>query len=68
MKTAELNNLIGLSVEEAAKYCKEKGISLEFYPVEAKPTAMMKNNLVRFWHNQGIVAGWALGNPWDAEK
>lgn len=68
MKKSDIDNLIGLSVEAASEYCRTHNLSLEFYPEEAKPTWVIRTGLIRFWHKNGIVSGWAPGNHWDIKE
>ncbi len=63
----EIDALIGRSIQDANKYAKNKALKIEFYPKEAKPICNLTENLIRIWHENGIVLAWKPGNPWNVQ-
>lgn len=65
MKKEDINQLIGLPIESAIHFCKINDYTPYFYPEQAVLTFNIVNRVLRFWHKEGIICGWMIGNIWE---
>ena len=68
MTKQDVDILIGRTIEDARNFCIARAYNVEFYPLGA----ILTNNLVfktlKFWHHDGIIKGWTIGNPWELSQ
>lgn len=65
MSKKDIDNLIGLNIESAIDFCNFHDYKVEFYPEEAILPCSIKTKTLKFWHKEGIIKAWTIGNIWE---